>query len=207
MTEAEKLFYADIAQKKRVGYGAKHKKNGSKSRQCNLSTDRIMKGAWQKMNGPTFTYQLDKFYTWEEFLGLPVDIQVEYLNRLMEKWQVGQRAIEAILFGKGSGAIANLMKRPQYDSVRNKLTTLQRGANGQSTRGKRIAFQQAIEKWRLEGTPEKEEAPSPTIDLAEGPATGCRMTFSRFDEEAFRMLAKVFAGKSVVVSICVTAED
>lgn len=75
-------FYEDIASKKKAARGAAHRKRGSKSKACRLSTDYMTQREWEKRNGEIITYNPNKPMSWVEFLSMPPHIQAEYLEHL-----------------------------------------------------------------------------------------------------------------------------
>ena len=47
--DIKRIFYDDIKEKKAVGRGSYHKKNGSKSKHVPCSTDYMSQKEWEKM--------------------------------------------------------------------------------------------------------------------------------------------------------------
>lgn len=80
-------FYSDIAFKKKAARGASHRKRGSKSRSCHLSTDYMTQKEWEQRNGEIITYNPNKPMSWAEFLAMPPHIQAEYLEHLNQTYQ------------------------------------------------------------------------------------------------------------------------
>ena len=100
MNEIEYVFNSDIQEKKRTARGSYHKVCGSKSKKCTLPFESMKRKEREKMNGDVMNYKLSEFYTWEQFLAMPSDIQVEYINRMSEYYGVGLSTLSMILFGK-----------------------------------------------------------------------------------------------------------
>ena len=85
--EEDRVFSDDVREKKRLARQARHRKCGSKSRKCNLSSDRLTKKQWLERCGRTVTYNLKKPILWQDFCELPIHIQKEYLLNLIGEYQ------------------------------------------------------------------------------------------------------------------------
>ena len=88
-----KDFDYEVLQRKRLAQQARHKRNGSKSRKCSLPSDGLTHKQWKEKNGEVMTYNLSKPMDWETFKALPVDIQEEYLNKLINEHGANQERI------------------------------------------------------------------------------------------------------------------
>lgn len=75
-------FEYDCLQKKRLARQALHKKNGSKSRRCPLSTDHMTEKQWKERNGKVVSVSFDKPTSWDDFRELSKEAQEEYLRGL-----------------------------------------------------------------------------------------------------------------------------
>jgi len=102
-------FEYDIYNKKKMTYGAKHKKNGMNSKKCTLSSDKLTKKQWDDKCGEVVSYQLNIPYTWEEFLALPKDIQKMYIIGLKEKYNTNSAALSR-MFKKSRSSISKYLK-------------------------------------------------------------------------------------------------
>ena len=114
LSDEEYVFRQDIREKKSAGRGIYAKKNGSKSRKCTLPSDNLTKRQREKMNGEAMTYDLKKFYSWEAFKSLPVHIQVEYLNCLVDTYHVALTNIAKEQFGLCKTSLRSHAMRYQY---------------------------------------------------------------------------------------------
>lgn len=79
-------FDYEVLQRKQLARQASHKKGGSKSRKCPMSTDYMTKKQWRERCGEIVTYQLGKPMSWDEFRQIPVGLQKEYLLDLIHKY-------------------------------------------------------------------------------------------------------------------------
>lgn len=79
-------FDYEVIQRKRLASQASHRKCGSKSKKCSMSTDHMTRKQWEERCGDIVTYQLGKPMSWDEFKGLPATLQKEYLMDLIHKY-------------------------------------------------------------------------------------------------------------------------
>lgn len=98
LSDEEYIYRQDIKEKKSAARGAFHKKNGSKSKKCKFPSDYLTKKEKMAMNGECVSYDMKKFYTYEEFKTFPDDIQLKYINGLINRYNVTVSAIAEDLF-------------------------------------------------------------------------------------------------------------
>jgi len=110
MKDEEFIFRQEVREKKRIGAGAFHKKNGSKSKKCTLPSDRLTRKEKEKLNGECKSWNLKAFYSWDEFKCMPDDIQLEYVNSLINRYDCGLTTISKVLFGKAPSTLSFHMK-------------------------------------------------------------------------------------------------
>ena len=129
MKDEEFIFRQEVREKKRIGAGAFHKKNGSKSKKCTLPSDRLTRKEKEKLNGECKSWNLKAFYSWDEFKRMPSDIQLEYVNSLINRYDCGLTTISKILFEKAPSTLSFHMKsRGLLDYVNNKNRASTHGA-------------------------------------------------------------------------------
>lgn len=75
-------FEYDCLQKKRLAHQALHRKNGSKSRRCPMSTDHMTMKEWKERNGKVVSVCFDRPTSWDNFKELSKGAQEEYLRTL-----------------------------------------------------------------------------------------------------------------------------
>lgn len=75
-------FDYDCLQKKRLARQASHKKGGSKSRRCPMSTDYMTEKQWKERNGEVVSIRFNKPASWDTFKMLSKTTQEEYLKGL-----------------------------------------------------------------------------------------------------------------------------
>ena len=79
-------FEYDVLERKRLAGQARHRKRGSKSKKCPLSTDRMTEKQWKERCGPVQTYNLKKPMAMSDFKQMPEDLQKKYLEYVMETY-------------------------------------------------------------------------------------------------------------------------
>lgn len=100
MNEIEYVFTSDIREKKRTARGSRNKKCGAKSQKCSLPYETMTRKELKAMNGSVTNYKMSEFYSWDEFLAMPGDIQVEYINRMSDHYNIGLSTLSVTLFGR-----------------------------------------------------------------------------------------------------------
>ena len=155
MNEIEYVFNSDIQEKKRTARGSHNKKCGAKSQKCTLPFESMKRKEREKMNGDIMNYKLSEFYTWEQFLAMPSDIQVEYINRMSEYYNVGLSTLSMTLFGRKDDQI--LRKHFTKVGLMDKLK-VERHHGGHAGRVRLVDDMQRAEQNRIEIPSTKELA-------------------------------------------------
>ena len=130
-------FDYENMQKKRIARGALHKKGGSKSKKCPMSTDNLTRKEWEKLNSNPVVYKLGEPMTWKQFKGMPKDLQEEYLQKLIDKFDASMSML-AQMFCVHAASIARYI-RTKHLNVR---YTRRRGC--MVSEEKKIAWKQFI---------------------------------------------------------------
>lgn len=120
LSDEEYVFRQDIREKKAAGRGAFHKKNGSKSKKCTLPSDYLTRKEKMAMSGECKTYDMRKFYTYEEFKTFPDDIQLKYINGLINRYNVTVSMIAEDLFHVTSAGLYKHLKKKDLMQYINK---------------------------------------------------------------------------------------
>jgi len=97
-------FDYEVMQRKRLARQASHKKCGSKSKKCSLTTDHMTRKQWLERCGEIVTYQLGKPVPWDDFKKMPPEIQKEYLLDMIHKYSTTASDL-ARLFGIGASTV------------------------------------------------------------------------------------------------------
>lgn len=91
--------------KKRLAHQASHRKCGSKSKRCFLTTDHMTRKQWEERNGKVVSVNFDKPTTWENFKELSKGTQEEYLrHHLTETYNANATSL-AGMFGISTAKI------------------------------------------------------------------------------------------------------
>ena len=96
MTDAAYTFNQTVSERTVQKRSALCKKNGPRTQKLGnkpLTNDEI-----DEKHGPVMTYDLNRFLSFNEFREMPIDIQIEYLNKLQDKYDIGLKHIDEYLF-------------------------------------------------------------------------------------------------------------
>lgn len=87
MTDEEFVLRQEIRERKAMGRGAYHKKNGSKSKYCSLPSDHLTNAEKKRRNGKVKTYNISRVITnYEDFKQLPPDLMRTYIINCRERF-------------------------------------------------------------------------------------------------------------------------
>lgn len=114
-------FDYEVMQKKRIARGAQNKKH--KTKKCTLPSDYLTKKQKEKLSGEVLTVKMDAPMSWDQFCGLPEDIQKEYLMGIMGKYGASDKMMGQ-MFGR------------THESVRQKRMSLGVDGIGQNRKNK-----------------------------------------------------------------------
>lgn len=158
MTDLQYVYQSDIREKKSTGRGIFHKKNGSKSKKCTLPSDYMTRKEKMAMSGECKTYDMRKFYTYEEFKQFPDDIQLQYLNSLINRYDVTIAAIADELFHITPTGLYKYLRKHELLQYINKAPN---GKSAMALQG-RARLMSAIEK---ANSPEEEIIEQPVEEI------------------------------------------
>lgn len=119
MTDPEYLFRQTEIERKKLGYGDKHKKRGG-GKTVRFPSDYLSKKERDAMNGEIKTYKQKEFYNWEEFKALPDDLQLKWVNSIINRYGCSVGAICTIVFGKTRTMLSLYMDRKGLTKYINK---------------------------------------------------------------------------------------
>lgn len=109
MTDEEFMFRSDCAEKKRIGHGAMNKVRGG-GKYVRLPSDNLSKKERQALNGDVKTYNLGKPMVWKEFLLMPDDMKVRYIEIIRSKFPDIPNSEIALMFGTAKSNICRVFK-------------------------------------------------------------------------------------------------
>lgn len=144
-------FDYDIMQMKRLAHQARHRKGGSKSKKCPMSTDRMTRKQWEKRCGEVATYQMMTPLAWAEFKDYPANIKREYINGLIQRFSVTATDLAA-MFGVTSATVLKVCGEEDVG------ITFHRGKRMNAEQ--RMKFDEFLESGET-----NEESPAPDVDV------------------------------------------
>jgi len=100
------IFHQEVQRGKELAKGARHRKRGSKSKQCHLPHENLTKKQLADRNGKLTTYSLNQPLSWSEFKALPHDLQQEYLSYLQHTFSVATTQLSD-MFGCSTQTVLN----------------------------------------------------------------------------------------------------
>lgn len=104
MTDAAYVFHQDIREKKNIKNSA-NKKNRTGKGPVRFPSDYLTKKEIETMNGECRSWNMEKFYSWDEFKKMPEDIQIRYVNYLLNKYNCAIKTLSEVVFGKSTGTL------------------------------------------------------------------------------------------------------
>lgn len=110
MTDEAYVFNETNRERAITRRSASHKRNGSKSKKCTLEVDKMSNKQIEKQHGPVNAWNLNDLYSYSEFHQMPFDIQIEYVQHLMDKYSIGLSAISSKLFNHSSNSLHRYFK-------------------------------------------------------------------------------------------------
>lgn len=81
-------FEYEVAQRKKLTYGARHRKCGSKSKRCSLPSDTLTHKEWKERCGKVISYAMNEPISWETFKSMAPSSKKEYLGGLRDRYSV-----------------------------------------------------------------------------------------------------------------------
>lgn len=219
MSDAEYVYRQDLRDKKITSYGAFHKKRGAKSKKCNFPSDYLTKKEKKKLNSEITTYDMSKFYAYDEFKKLPPDIQVEYLNTLIKKYDITVVTVAKEVFGVSSDAIRQMLvksnvynglyRRPHFRPRKEDIERFQNDI----FKARMVNFMGGTNAKKLDDVEKNaEEVPivvkeKPADVIPQANLRETRIAMEGFDLDTFNFLAKKYSGQEVEVRIKVVPKS
>ena len=103
MNDAEFVFNETNRERKRVGWGANNKVRGG-GRVVRMPSDGMSRKEKEAMNGEMKSYDLGKPMAWATFKNSPHDIQQEYLDRIVQRFNNVPQSLVAEMFKLSRGS-------------------------------------------------------------------------------------------------------
>ena len=156
MNEVASVLKQTNRERKVAGYGVHHKKGGSAV--SKLGNKPL---SWKEIadrHGKCESFDMTGFPTFEEFEKFPVDLKVEYVNKLMDKYDIELQHISLYLFNKGADGLKSHLRNQRMENDR-----ALKFCDYQKSRAKTglLKFQADVEDWK------RREKAAKEIDEAE----------------------------------------
>lgn len=103
MDSAVHAFKETVSERSKLKNSAYHKKNGSAV--TKLGNRHITNKEIEEKHGEVKEYQMWRFMTFNEFKELPKDLQIEYINTIEDKYDIGIKHISNFLFHVGDDGL------------------------------------------------------------------------------------------------------
>ena len=99
MTDERFVFNQDVSERSKMKTGARHKKNGCKSKKCILPSDHLTPSQKKKLNGEVMSIKMNEpYHDWKQFKKLNMSMQSEYIRNLITNYRARSMDIAA-MFG------------------------------------------------------------------------------------------------------------
>ena len=108
MDTAVQVFNETVAERANLKNMAYHKKNGVAT--SKLGNKRLTNKEIEEKHGEVKTYTMQRFMTFNEFKAMPKDLQIEYVNTLQDKYDIGIKHISQHLFIIGDEGLRSHLK-------------------------------------------------------------------------------------------------
>lgn len=133
MNDAVYAFKEDVKERKSLLSGARHKKNGSKSKKVTFPSDNLSYYQRKKLNGEVKSYSMNRPMTWKEFQTYPDDLQETYLATLVDGFNVSMNQIGDMM-DISNTTLNRLIKTKVFTKIH-------------TTRGRRVVTEEDIQSW------------------------------------------------------------
>ena len=108
MTDEAYVFKSEVAERKAIARSAS-KKKGRGGRYVRLPSDNLTAKEKKEMNGKMATFYLDRPHTYQELNEMPIDMQKEYLERVLKEYKPSLQDLAKML-RRDANDIRNLLK-------------------------------------------------------------------------------------------------
>lgn len=110
MTDERFVFQQDVKERQKMKTGAAHKKGAKRTTNCKFPSDYLTMGQRKKLSGPVISIKMDlPYFNWKEFKKLPEELQIEYINNLINKYGARLKDI-AEMFNVCGATVSNTCK-------------------------------------------------------------------------------------------------
>lgn len=110
MDAVRETYYETVATRSAQKNSAKHKANGSAV--TKLGNKPVTTKEIYDKHGPIITFpSTDSFMSYSDFVRLPQDLKVEFVNKMMDRYDISLKYISRHLFNKGDDGLRAMMEK------------------------------------------------------------------------------------------------
>lgn len=110
MDAVRETYYETVATRSAQKNSAKHKANGSAV--TKLGNKPVTTKEIYDKHGPIITFpSTDSFMSYSDFVRLPPDLKVEFVNKMMDRYDISLKYISRHLFNKGDDGLRAMMEK------------------------------------------------------------------------------------------------
>lgn len=123
-----KDFYYECRERKNLARQARHRKCGSKSKKCSLSTDHMTKKQWRERNGAVMSINMNKPVSWGDFKSMSDQTQKEYILGLIDTYHANASTLSE-MFGVSPTTVRKHIQNKKFNvefKVGHSMTSAQR---------------------------------------------------------------------------------
>lgn len=138
---------------------------GARTGKCHMSCDYLTPKQLKELNGEVHTYQMNRPVRWAEFKEYPAEFQKEYLDAIIEKYNVNYTTLSK-MWGIGVSSIKRLIEKNNLGitfTVGHSMTGDQRKAWKQFLSQEQDASDEPVDNNPAPTDDEQEETPVPTM--------------------------------------------
>lgn len=114
MNDAQYVFQQEVRERKALARQARYVKKGSRSTRCPMPSDHYTAKQLRERNGELMSVNLAKPIPWKTFKKLSMDIQKEYVSRLIRQYGTNASDLSKV-FGVTSTTVSAYCKDNDFD--------------------------------------------------------------------------------------------
>lgn len=207
MTEAERIFHQDVREKKSIRSSAS-KTNRTGKGPVRFPSDYLSKKEREKMSGECKSWVFKSFPGRDEFNEMSDDVKIQYLNWLLNTYNVGLMNISKIIFNQSQSTLRNWLD--ENPEIKKYVNIPKQGFHPKPNDVRRLSEDVAATRttYKEEVIVEGPIDIYPLVeDNADRPVLN-HMEFSMdgFDFEFLKSIAKKFGDQKIHVMVHVNAE-
>lgn len=123
-------FEYECKKRKDLARQAKHRKCGSKSKKCSLSTDYMTNRQWKERNGTVMSINMNNPVSWEDFKGMSLQTQKDYISNIIDTYNANASTLSE-MFGVSASTVRKYLQENDFGisfKVGHSMTSAQRSS-------------------------------------------------------------------------------